>query len=94
LARVDLAYPAARLAVEYDGAHHFDRRRAELDRRRDSLLARYGWDTLRLVSDDVGIGLFQTTQQVRDILELRGRAPDRVELNLVQAKVMIKDAPR
>jgi hypothetical protein len=35
LARVDLAYPAARLAVEYDGALHFDRRRAELDRRRE-----------------------------------------------------------
>jgi hypothetical protein len=39
----------------------------------DSLLARYGWETLRLVSDDVGIGLFQTTRRVRDILELRGR---------------------
>jgi very-short-patch-repair endonuclease len=73
LARVDLAYPAARLAVEYDGALHFDRRRAELDRQRDSLLARYGWETLRLVTDDVGIGLFQTTQRVRDILALRGR---------------------
>jgi AbiEi antitoxin C-terminal domain/Protein of unknown function (DUF559) len=76
LARVDLAYPAALLAVEYDGALHFDRRRAELDRQRDSLLARYGWETLRLVSDDVGIGLFQTTQRVGDILELRlGRGP-------------------
>jgi len=28
LARVDLAYPAAKLAIEYDGAHHFDARRA------------------------------------------------------------------
>ncbi|MDT7633747.1 MAG: hypothetical protein QOI50_5677 [Pseudonocardiales bacterium] len=73
LARVDLAYPAARLAVEYDGALHFDRRRAELDRQRDSLLARYGWETVRLIADDVGIGLFQTTCRVRDILELRGR---------------------
>jgi very-short-patch-repair endonuclease len=28
LARVDLAYPAARLAIEYDGATHFNRGRA------------------------------------------------------------------
>jgi hypothetical protein len=28
---------------------------------------------VRLIADDVGIGLFQTTCRVRDILELRGR---------------------
>jgi SAM-dependent methyltransferase len=32
LARADLAYPDARLAVEYDGADHFDKMRAERDR--------------------------------------------------------------
>src|SRR5882757_9222959 len=39
LARVDLAYPVAKLAIEYDGAHHFDARRARLDRQRDAELA-------------------------------------------------------
>ena len=51
VARVDLAYPAARLAVEYDGAHHYTRNRGERDRRRDAELADLGWETLRVGRD-------------------------------------------
>jgi very-short-patch-repair endonuclease len=42
--RVDLAFPALRVAVEYDGAWHWKQRRAD-DRRRDKLRA-LGWTVL------------------------------------------------
>jgi hypothetical protein len=53
LARVDLAYPQARLAIEYDGDTHFTPARSRADRRRDLLLADLGWHTMRLTYDDV-----------------------------------------
>jgi very-short-patch-repair endonuclease len=72
LARLDLAYPLARLAIEYDGAGHLDRRRWASDRARDATLAGEGWQTLRFGPDD--IANFQTVRQVADLLALR--APD------------------
>jgi hypothetical protein len=71
LARVDLAYPGAKLAIEYDGAVHFNRYAAELDRQRDATLAAYGWETLRLGRDDVRWAMPQTVKRVRDLLALR-----------------------
>ncbi|MDT7659587.1 MAG: hypothetical protein QOF38_4302 [Pseudonocardiales bacterium] len=70
LARVDLAYPAVKVAIEYDGSVHFDRRRAERDRQRDAELAGHGWQTVRLVADDLA-GLPQTVLRVRLLLESR-----------------------
>jgi hypothetical protein len=70
LARVDLAYPDSKLAVEYDGSAHFDARRARLDRQRDAELAGYGWQTLRLVADDIWT-MPQTVHRIRALLELR-----------------------
>jgi Protein of unknown function (DUF559) len=71
LARADLAYPAAKLAIEYDGSTHFEPSRARRDRERDGELDGIGWQTLRVVADDVGIGMLQTTQRVARLLELR-----------------------
>jgi hypothetical protein len=71
LARVDLAYPAAKLAVEYDGSTHFDRRRAELDHERDTLLAGHGWLTQRVNRTGMGLTLVQTVTQVHRLLVLR-----------------------
>jgi hypothetical protein len=71
LARADLAYPAAKLAIEYDGSTHFEPSRARRDRERDGELAGIGWQTLRVVADDVSIGMLQTTQRVARLLELR-----------------------
>ena len=67
LARVDLAYPVAKLAIEYDGAHHFDARRARLDRQRDADLAGLGWRTLRLIDDDL-LAMPQTVCRVGGLL--------------------------
>lgn len=71
LARVDLAYPEARLAVEYDGATHFSRRQRERDLRRDATLAVYGWQTLRFSRDDLGPA---AATRVRAILAARRHA--------------------
>jgi very-short-patch-repair endonuclease len=71
LARVDLAYPMVKLAIEYDGEVHFSRQARERDLRRDGRLAGYGWLTLRLVADDVTSSMRQTVERVRDLLALR-----------------------
>jgi very-short-patch-repair endonuclease len=72
LARVDLAYREAKLAIEYDGGVHFTRRRREADLQRDVTLAGHGWQTLRFGRD--AIGTAQLTSQVRSILATRPRA--------------------
>lgn len=51
LARVDLAYPELKIAIEYDGADH-DRRRAD-DRWRDNLLVAAGWTVLHFRARDI-----------------------------------------
>jgi very-short-patch-repair endonuclease len=51
VARLDLAYPDCKVAVEYDGAWHFARRRED-DRRRDAARA-LGWIVLVFSADDV-----------------------------------------
>jgi hypothetical protein len=50
IGRLDLAYPEAKVAVEYDGAHHWEQRRAD-DRRRDRLRAQ-GWVVLVYSAED------------------------------------------
>lgn len=51
VARVDLAYPELRVAVEYDGAWHWAQRRAD-DRRRERVRA-LGWIVLVYSAEDV-----------------------------------------
>ncbi|HEU5035100.1 MAG TPA: DUF559 domain-containing protein [Mycobacteriales bacterium] len=51
VARVDLAFAAARVAVEYDGAWHWTQRRED-DRRRAALRA-LGWTVLVYSAEDV-----------------------------------------
>ncbi|GEL23174.1 hypothetical protein PSU4_21280 [Pseudonocardia sulfidoxydans NBRC 16205] len=57
VARFDLAYPSARLAIEYDGAGHdvFGQRGLGYDdRRRDLRTGALGWRTIRLTATDLG----------------------------------------
>lgn len=53
IARVDLAYPNARLALEYDGSDHFTPQQAALDRRRRNALEDAGWSVRQFTSTDV-----------------------------------------
>jgi hypothetical protein len=52
-ARLDLAYVAQRLGVEYDGQHHFEGRAVRRDLRRQNALRSFGWSLLRFNADDV-----------------------------------------
>jgi very-short-patch-repair endonuclease len=72
LARVDLAYPDFKLAIEYDGSTHYTRYQSERDRQRDVVLAGYGWLTIRFGRN--ALGAAQTAWQVRDALIARGCA--------------------
>ncbi len=49
IARLDLAYPQARLALEYDGGDHDD----ALDRERDLRTGALGWHTMRFQAADI-----------------------------------------
>lgn len=49
VARFDLAYPGAKLAIEYDGEEHED----ELDRQRDIRTGRLGWYTARFTKHEI-----------------------------------------
>lgn len=53
LARVDLAYPEACLAVEYEGAHHFDGAQIARDDARYARLRAAGWRVIRLAAHDL-----------------------------------------
>jgi very-short-patch-repair endonuclease len=71
VARVDLAYPEVRLALEYDGTHHFDDEFSRRDRRRDLVLDELGWQTMRFTSDDVLRTPQETVRRVRNRLAER-----------------------
>jgi very-short-patch-repair endonuclease len=52
--RIDVAFPAARLAVEVDGwAWHVDVARFRNDRRKGNAITRAGWDLLRFTWHDL-----------------------------------------
>jgi hypothetical protein len=53
LGRVDLAWPHARLIVEYEGAHHFDELQIRRDDRRYERLVAAGWRVIRLSAADL-----------------------------------------
>jgi hypothetical protein len=53
LGRVDLAWPEARLIVEYEGAHHFDELQIRRDDQRYRRLTAAGWRVIRLSSADL-----------------------------------------
>jgi len=61
IARVDLAYPGLRIAIEYEGdGHRTDKRQWRTDIRRQRDLEDHGWIVIRLTQedlDDEGAGL-------------------------------------
>jgi very-short-patch-repair endonuclease len=53
IARVDLAFPGPRVAIEYDGAWHGDKGQLPRDRRRLNALVQAGWRVLHLTAADL-----------------------------------------
>ena len=75
LARPDLLYPGARLAIEYDGSNHRDRLVA--DNRRQNRLQRAGYTLLRYTAPDVFDRPGAVLAEVRGELNARFRNPPR-----------------
>ncbi|MCZ2849599.1 endonuclease domain-containing protein [Modestobacter sp. VKM Ac-2978] len=53
LARVDLGWPEQKLAVEYEGAHHFEGEQIVRDDHRYAALLAAGWRVIRLSAADL-----------------------------------------
>ena len=53
VARLDLAYPNARLGIEYEGDHHRSRDAFQRDLRRINALRACGWTVLRFGALDI-----------------------------------------
>lgn len=71
LAEPDLSYPAARLAVEYQGIHHAEERTMRRDAARHMDLHRAGWQVLYYTAADVPGRLDRAVQDVREALARR-----------------------
>lgn len=72
--RFDDAYPAARLAIEWDSrAWHLQRAAMESDRKRDRLAATKGWFVLRFTSQDLKDQPEEVVATVSKLLD--GRLP-------------------
>jgi len=70
LARVDLAFPQHRLAVEYDGrAAHLQGDAFVRERRRQNLLLAAGWTVLRYTAEDLRCAPQRVVQEVREALQ-------------------------
>ncbi len=69
IARVDFAYPAARVAIEADGFRwHGGRERWVLDVRRENQLKLLGWTVLRFTWEDIHERPEMVASQVRTVL--------------------------
>ncbi|MHA6784402.1 type IV toxin-antitoxin system AbiEi family antitoxin domain-containing protein [Pseudonocardia saturnea] len=67
--RIDLAFPAAMLAIEVDGwAWHVDVERFRNDRRKGNALHRGGWDLLRYTWHDLDGSPADCAQEIADSL--------------------------
>lgn len=81
VARVDLAYPEAKLAIEYDGAVHDDPLIHERDRQRDNDLADLGWDVMHLRKHDVLYDMADTARRIGFRVVQRGGAESGVAMS-------------
>jgi len=71
VARLDLAYPTAKLGIEYDGAHHRSHTEFAGDLRRDNRLDELGWIVLRFSADELLSHPGRLVRQVRATLARR-----------------------
>jgi very-short-patch-repair endonuclease len=70
--RIDLAFPAQRVAIEVDGwAYHVDPERFRNDRRKGNFITRSGWDLLRFTWHGLHT---QPAESIREISETLARA--------------------
>jgi very-short-patch-repair endonuclease len=76
VACVDLAYPAARVAIEYESdLHRTDPAAFKKDLTRGEHLKDVDWWLVRATADDVGSGLERFVQRVRRLLDVGAGGP-------------------
>lgn len=80
IGRIDLAYPRARLGLEYEGDHHRDRGTFRHDLARANALRAAGWTVLRLTADDVLRYPGRIVQQIRAVVRDRPREPNATQV--------------
>jgi very-short-patch-repair endonuclease len=69
--RIDLAFPAQRVAIEVDGwAWHVDPERFRADRRKGNYVTRCGWDLLRFTWHGLNAQPDQSITEIRETLTL------------------------
>jgi very-short-patch-repair endonuclease len=73
VARVDMAYPLLKLAMEYDGRGHLTEWQQQSDASRLNRLEASGWSVLRFTSQDVLRNPDIMATQVRDAIARRSR---------------------
>jgi very-short-patch-repair endonuclease len=67
--RIDLAFPAQRVAVEVDGwAWHVDPERFRSDRRKGNFVTRIGWDLLRFTWHGLNAHPGESVQEIAETL--------------------------
>ena len=71
LGQVDLAWPEAKLVVEYEGAYHFDELQIRKDDARYEALVAAGWRVIRLSSADLH-DLDDVVRRIREALTQSG----------------------
>jgi hypothetical protein len=75
IARLDMAYPGLKLAIEYDGRGHLTAWQQEADARRLNKLDECGWSVRRFTSTDVLCTPDAMAVQVREAIARRSRRP-------------------
>jgi Protein of unknown function (DUF559) len=73
IARLDMAYPRLKLAMEYDGRGHLTAWQQQADARRFNKLDACGWSVLRFTSPDVLRTPDAMAAQVREAIARRSR---------------------
>jgi len=98
IARPDLCWPQVRVAVDYDGAPHVDRRKLRGDVARRDALERVGWRHVVLFKEDVEVAWRSTVRRVAEAFAAQGVSePGRVPAAaraLVRPRIVVARAGR
>lgn len=76
VARVDLAWPGLRIAVEYDGRWHASTSQFELDRARLNRLLGAGWVVFHVTADQLRQGMPGLIAEIKAAMRSRQRSAD------------------
>jgi hypothetical protein len=71
IARPDLSYEGAKIAIEYEGVHHLNPDQYRRDTQRDQLMAGLGWVVLRATARDLRPGSSTLIDSIRALLAAR-----------------------